>query len=261
MTEGRAGKFDVDVINVSNEFLPTLKNANIVGRYSSPERKFYSDMFKDKEGYWTSSVFILAIIAYNTTLVPKSEAPRKYDDFLKPKWKGSFAIDTDADRAVMGWLKTWGTEKTEKFLDSIVKNDVQVRRGHTLLTQLLCAGEFKAAIELYAFRVAELKHKGCPLELVFPDPTPGAGTLLSVAQHSRHPYAAALLVDYILSETGQKTLTTIGFQVGRRGVRSKYPEIEPERRGVKLLLLRPEDTEKYGDKYMELRKHFLLSRR
>jgi len=129
------------------------------------------------------------------------------------------------------------------------------------MTQLLCAGEFKAAIELYAFRVVELKHKGCPLEMVFPNPTPGAVSPLSIARRSPHPYGAALLVDHILSEGGQKILVSQGILSPRRGIKLKYPEMDAEKRGVRLLMLRPEDAEKLGEKYMELRGRFLIDRR
>ena len=115
LTEARANKFIADTINVSNEMLPIMKKTNLIGRYRSPERKFYPKLFKDQDGYWTAQSYILAVIAYNTNLVRSSEAPKKYEDFLDPKWKGNFAIDSDADRALMGWLKTWGNERTEKF--------------------------------------------------------------------------------------------------------------------------------------------------
>jgi len=260
MTEARAGRFEPDVIGAANEFIHTLLNGNLLGRYKSPERKFYPEDLKDREGYWTLHTTAIAVMAYNTNLVPKSQAPTKYEDFLNPKWKGNFAIDTNSDRTVMGWLKTWGTEKTEKFLEGIIKNDVAVRRGHTLITQLLCAGEFKAAIELYAYRVAELKHKGCPIKIIFPKPTVGAGTPLVISKRSPHPYAAALLVDYILSEIGQKSLASKGRQSPRPGIRPKYPEIDVEKNGGSLLYLRPDDAEKFGKQYFELRERFLLNR-
>ena len=258
--EARAGRFSVDVIGGANEFLPPLMKAHLVGRYRSPERRYYPDTHKDQEGYWTSYNYIVAVIAYNTSLVSQAEAPRRYEDFLDPKWKGNFTIDTDPDRALMGWLKTWGYEKTEKFLDGLVKNEAAVRRGHTLMTQLLCAGEFKAAVELYAFRVLELKYKGCPVEMVFPDPTPGAVGPLFVAKRSRHPYGAALLVDYLLSEAGQEILAEKGFYSARPGIKLKYPEMDIERNSVNLLLLTPEDAEKLGKTYLELRERYLLRR-
>ncbi len=260
LTEARAQKFAADVIGPGNEHVPLLVGSKLIGRYNSPERRFYAEEHKDQEGYWTSVAYNLAIIAYNTKLVPPAEAPRRHDDFLRPKWKGNFAIDMEPDRALMVWLKSWGEEKTEKFLAGLIKNDAVVRKGHSLLTQLLCAGEFKVAIELYAYRVAEMKHKGCPIDLIYPDPTPGAVTPVVVARHSPHPYAAALLVDYLLSEPGQKILAERGWLSGRRAVKSKYPDLDLEAKGVKVSLLRPEDADRFGRKYEELRERFLLRR-
>ena len=161
---------------------------------------------------------------------PLAEAPRKYEEFLSPKWKGSFAIDMEPDRALMVWLKNWGEAKTEKFLEGFMKNEAVVRKGHALLTQLLCAGEFKTAIELYAYRVAEMKHKGCPIDIVYPDPTPGAVTPLAVGRRAPHPHAAALLVDYLLSDAGQKILAARRWFSGRTGVKPEFPELDIEKK-------------------------------
>jgi len=260
LTEARAGKFGVDVISGGNEDLPALMESNLVGRYNSPERRFYSDDFKDREGYWTSYYYMVAVMAYNSDLVRQSEAPRKYEDFLNPKLRGSFAIHADPDRSIMGWLKMWGGERTEKFLDGLIKNEMAVRRGHTLIAQLLCSGEFKAAIELYPYRVPELKEKGCPIEMTFPSPTLGALTPLSVAKRSPHPYGATVLVDYLLSENGQRILGQGGRYSGRQGIRLKYPEMELERKGTSLILLKPEDAEQLRGKYMDLTERLLRKR-
>jgi iron(III) transport system substrate-binding protein len=259
LTEGRAAKFAADLVTPSNEHLVSLIRAGLVGLYNSPERSFYSEPNKDREGYWTSHDNNMAIIAYNTKLVRAAEAPRKYEDFLDPKWKGNFALDMDPDKALMGWLKTWGEEKTRKFLQGLIKNDLAVRKGHTLAAQLLCAGEFKAAMDLYIYRVADLKHaKGCPVEIIYPDPIPGAVGPLAVAKRAPHPYGAALLTDYILSDAGQKLLSSLGRISGRRGIKPKYPDMDFEGKGVRVLLLTPEDSEKLEKKYQQLREEFLL---
>ena len=259
LTEARAGKFLADMIAPSNEHVPALLRANVVGRYNSPERAFYPDSHKDRAGYWTGYDYNVAVIAYNTKLVPAAEAPRRYEDFLDPKWKGSFAMDMDSDKTLMGWLKTWGPEKTKKFLQALAKNDVVVRKGHTLIAQLLCAGEFKTALDLYAYRVADLKHtKGCPVEIVYSDPTPGTSSPLAVAKAAPHPYGAALLMDYLLSAPGQRVLAEFGRLSPRRDVRPKYPELDFDGKGVRLLLLTPEDADRWGKDYQQLREEFLL---
>jgi len=209
LTETKAGKFSADVTYSSNEFFPLLIKGNLVARYSSPERVFYSNASKDGDGLWTSVGYVMTVIAYNRILVPRAETPRNYEDFLNPKWKGNFAIDSNPDRLVMGWLKLWGGEKTERFLQALIKNEASVRAGHSLMAQLLCAGEFKTAMELYAHRIADLKEKECPAELVFPGPTIGAGGFLYLPKRAPHPYAAALLMDHLLSATGRREVFRI----------------------------------------------------
>ncbi|HEY7220046.1 MAG TPA: extracellular solute-binding protein, partial [Candidatus Binatia bacterium] len=243
LTEARAGKLDADVMAPSNEHIPALIKAGVAGRYNSPERAAYPDSNKDKQGYWTAYDYNVAVIAYNTQLVPATEAPKKYDDFLEPKWKGNFALDMDPDKSIMGWFKTWGPERTKQYMQAISKNEVVVRKGHTLLSQLLCAGEFKATIDLYAYRLADLKHtRGCPVEISYPDPTPATPSPVGVIKKTPRPCAAALLLDYILSEPAQKIFSAGGRISARRGVRPRYPELDLEAKGVKILLLTPDDA-------------------
>ncbi len=261
LTEARGGKFIPDVIGPSNEHLAALMKAGLVGRYDSPERAYFPDSYKDRHGYWTPWDHNVAVIAYNSRLVSPGDAPKKYDDFLDPKWKGNFALDQDPDKSIMGWLKTWGQEKTRKYLQGISKNEVVVRKGHTLMAQLLCAGEFKAGIDLYAYRLADLKHtKGCPVEISYTDPTPSTPSPMVMAKKSSRPYAGALLMDYLLSEPGQNLLSEFGRLSARRGVRPIYPELDVEARGVRLLLLTPDDAIQFDKPYQQLREEFLLKR-
>lgn len=261
LTEARAGKLDVDVMAPSNEHIPTLIKAGVAGRYNSPERAAFPDSHKDRLGYWTAYDYNVAVIAYNSRLVPAQEAPKKYEDFLESKWKGNFAIDMDPDKSLMGWFKIWGIERAKKYLQAISKNEVVVRKGHTLLTQLLCAGEFKAAIDLYAYRLADLKHtRGCPVEISYPDPTPATPSPVGVIKTTPRPYAAALLLDYLLSEPAQRIFAEAGRISARRDVRPRYPEIDLEAKGVKILLLTPDDAVQYEKPYQQLREEFLLNR-
>jgi iron(III) transport system substrate-binding protein len=261
LTEARSNKVDADVMAPSNEHIPVLIKAGVAGRYNSPERAAFPDTHKDRQGYWTAYDYNVAVIAYNTRLVPAADVPRKYEDFLAPKWKGNFALDMDPDKSIMGWFKTWGLERTKKYMQGISKNEVVVRKGHTLLAQLLCAGEFKAAIDLYAYRLADLKHtRGCPVEISYPDPTPATPSPVAIIKKTPRPYAAALLLDYILSEPAQRIFAEGGRISARRGIRPRYPDIDIEGKGIKILLLTPDDAIQYDKPYQQLREEFLLNR-
>ena len=50
--------------------------------------KFYPAEHKDADGTFASFRVFLCVIAYNTNLVKKEEAPKSFADLLDPKWKG-----------------------------------------------------------------------------------------------------------------------------------------------------------------------------
>ncbi len=124
-----------------------------------------------------------------------------------------------------------------------------VRRGHTQQTQLLCGGEFKIAIELYAYEVAQFKHeKNCAISAVFPNPTPGSpGNVSGIARAAPHPHAAALFSDFVLSEEGAKIFAAAGYIPGHKGVKALYEELSQlEQKGVSMVIVSPEKAEELG---------------
>jgi iron(III) transport system substrate-binding protein len=264
LMEHRAKKLGADVVGISFDDLVVVQREGVLARYESLERKFYSTALKDKQGYYTSTNIIPTVIAYNTKLVKVEEAPRDYPDLLQARWKGEMSIDTEPSRAVMGWLLSWGEEKTRAFMRGLAANGVSVRRGHSLQTQLLCAGEIKVAVELYAYRVAQMKHeRKCPVGFVFGRPTPAAvAQLWGVSAAAEHPHAAALFVDFILSEEGSKIIAASGRIPTRQGVKALYEEVSSlEERGVPLLVISPEDGFRLRDKTNQLIEEILIRKK
>lgn len=261
LMEHRAKKLGADVVGISFDELVVVQREGVLARYESPERKFYSAALKDKQGYHTSTNIIPTVIAYNTKLVKAEESPKDYPDLLHARWKGEMSIDTEPSRAVMGWLLSWGEEKTRAYMRGLVANGVLVRRGHSLQTQLLCAGEAKAAVELYAYRVAQVKHeRKCPVGFAFGRPTPAAvAQLWGASGAAEHPHAAALLIDFILSEEGGRIVASTGRIPTRQGVKAQYEEVSNlEERGVPLLVISPEEGFKLRDKTNQLIEEILI---
>jgi iron(III) transport system substrate-binding protein len=264
LMEHRAKKLGADVVGISFDDLVVVQREGVLARYESPERKFYSPALKDRQGYYTSTNLIPTVIAYNTKLVKAEESPNDYPDLLQPKWKGEMSIDTEPSRAVMGWLLSWGEEKTRAYMRGLVANGVLVRRGHSLQTQLLCAGEVKVAVELYAYRVAQMKHeRKCPVGFVFGRPTPAAvAQLWGVSAATEHPHAAAMFVDFILSEEGSKIIAASGRIPTRQGVKTLYDEVSNlEERGVPLVVISPEEGFRLRDKTNQLIEEILIRKK
>jgi iron(III) transport system substrate-binding protein len=61
----------------------------------------------------------------------------------------------------------------------------------------------------------DLKDKDAPIDWVALDPYFAQANMLMLAKHAPHPYAAALFMDWGLSEKGQAMITTFGRVVAR----------------------------------------------
>jgi iron(III) transport system substrate-binding protein len=136
------------------------------------------------------------------------------------------------------------------------------RKGHTLQTQLLCAGEFKVAVELHAYHIAGFKReKGCPVGMIFTDPTPAStGSHVGITKAASHPHAAALFVDFVLSEEGSKIVAASGRIPTRRGAKARYEELSDlEEKGVKVVVTLPEDAHRLNSVAEKLIKEIVMS--
>ena len=233
------------MVGLAFDVVNEIKAAGILARYASPESKAYADMFKDAEGYFMPTHLIHAVIGYNSKLVSPREAPKDYPDLLGPTWKGALTIDTEPSRALMGWLKAWGEERTRKYLEGLTRNGVTVTRGHTLQTQLLCAGEYKAAIELYLYTAAQMQRTGCPIHIVYPNPTTVASAQSwAIPVVAPRPHAAALLLDFLLSAEAANLVADNGRIPARSGVKPKFEVLNQLASGaVPVQVLTSEDAQ------------------
>src|SRR5947207_959633 len=50
------------------------------------------------------------------------------------------------------------------FREIVQKNGISVRRGHTLLAQLVASGEVPLALTVYNYKAEQLKNKGAPVD-------------------------------------------------------------------------------------------------
>ena len=253
LLEHRVGKLPADVVSVDFDNIGELLKTGAHARYDSPEKKHYPSQFWDKDGRWYAAEYTLAVIAYNTNLVKPSEAPKGYQDLLNPKWKNDISIDTEPEQAVFAWMLEWGEEKTAGYMKALMRNGAVPRRGHTLQVQLLCSGETKIAVEVYPPRVLQMKYeKKCPIAMVFPDPTPGSiGSHAGIMKTAKSPHAAALYIDFILSEDGVEALVRAGGTISaRKGAKAGWQEIIDaiEKKKIRTVLIGHEKMAQLKDK-------------
>jgi iron(III) transport system substrate-binding protein len=224
-TEMNAGNHLFDVTNGSSEQGSAIKKIGAIDPYQSPQRDFFTAPNKDKEGFFTSLYVIPMVLGYNTNLVKRQDAPRTYEDLLQPKWKGNMFLDDEAYEWFAVLLRHMGREKGLQYMRNLAKQDIRMVRGRTAQSQLLSAGERPLALVLSGHTVLDLKARGAPIEHVILDPYFAQANKLMLSRHAPHPHAAALFVDWSLSEEGQSMITTFGRVVARKGVKQRFPEL------------------------------------
>jgi iron(III) transport system substrate-binding protein len=207
-SEARAGKPLSDVVLSGQLGVLALIEKKIAARYHSPEREFYREGFKDKEGFWTAYMTNVMVSAYNTHRVKKEEAPRTIEDLLKPRWKGKLTMDSQSYVWFGTILQYLGEEAGLRFMKRLNEQDISHQRGRRLMTQLVAAGEFDLAVETNLNSVLTLSKQGAPLSFAPMQPYFLSPSLVFMNANAPHPYTGALFIDYLLSEEGQKIIVT-----------------------------------------------------
>jgi len=204
LSEARAQVYNVDVSGAEIDFILELKKAGLMKRYDWPNTRHWSPQHKDRDGYWIARNILPTVAVYNTNLVSPAQAPKSWDDFLNPKWKGSMSMDRDGGEWVMMLWAAWGKERTINYLQKLTKNGLAFSTGATARTEMLAAGAHKIDLRLNLNRVLDYQEKGAPLDWVRTDPIPLKGTPMFIAERAPHPNAAVLFADWFTSLEGQQ---------------------------------------------------------
>ena len=126
-------------------------------------------------------------------------------------------------------MKVRGKEKGLEYWRRLAEQQINFRKGYTLISELVSAGEFPAAVSLYQHRVDEYIEKGAPLQWVAPNPLIGGDPKkISLLKNAPRPNAAKLFI-------------------GRIGMGAKNPRLK----GAKVFTLHVN-----SDEYEQLGKDF-----
>ncbi len=201
---------------------------------------------------WTAVRFNTFVVAWNTELVPKGTEPRSYEELADPRWKGKLVIEEeDADwyKAMLEHLMSEGKSEAEaeKVMEGIAAN-AQVATSHSLMSQLLSAGEFALSPDQYQYQVKDAQDDGAPLtnepfvEPVFPRPQG-----MALMKTAKHPAAAVLFADWLVGP-GQEVLAESNQEASRKDLSLSQGA---ERKQIDVVEFESQ-TKEWDDRYEKL---------
>src|SRR6266480_1166379 len=206
LAEARAGKSAVDVYEGSGHGMEILHREGLLEKFWSPAFGDIPPEAFPRHGYYAPDNLLFFVMGYNTRLVKLEDVPKSYEDLLQPRWSGNFGIEASDVIWFAAVAKAMGEEEGLAYFRKLAAMRPQIRSGHTLMTELVAAGEIPVVLTLYNQAVDKLKERGAPIDWKPLAPAFGRADGIAMAKHASHPHAALLFADFVLSPEGQRII-------------------------------------------------------
>jgi ABC-type Fe3+ transport system substrate-binding protein len=210
LAELRAGPPVGDLLEGS-ELAPIFIKSGFLQRFYSPEILKTPAQYRDKTGLTAATRFSYYGTAYNTKLVPLGTQPKNFASLLDPKWKNKMAwrvgSDSGAHMFVANLVLSMGEAKADAYLKSLAAQNVVGFTGSAqALIDRVIAGEYAITLTTAQHLPIIAASKGAPIAAQVLQPMPATVASIMIPKRTKHPHAAMLFVDYVLSAEGQSVL-------------------------------------------------------
>ena len=246
----------VDVANSSDaaHFI-IWKGQNLLEAYVPEDvANFYPAEHKDADGQFASFRVWVCIIAYNTNLVKKEDAPKSFADLLDPKWKSKIV---KAHPGYSGTIMT-ATYQMQRdlgwdYFEKLAKQSVMQVQSSADPPKRLALGERAVMADGNEYNIFEISEKGGPVAPVYA--TEGSPLIVGptgMFKAAPNPNAAKLFCNFSFSPECQQLIIDVG------GLRSMHPQTKdkPGRtpfKDIKTMKDNPAAVVKMGD---EIKAHY-----
>jgi len=222
LAEARAGKFPVDVYEGSGHGMEILHREGLLEKFWSPAFGDIPPEAFPRHGYYAPDNLLFFVMGYNTGLVKPGDVPRTYEELLQPRWSGNLGIEASDVMWYAAVAKAMGEAKGLAYFEKLAGMKPQIRSGHTLMTELVAAGEIPIVLTLYNQAVDKLKERGAPIDWKPLPPAFGRADGIALAKQAPHPHAALLFADFVLSPEGQRIIKAASRVPVNRTVDSSF---------------------------------------
>jgi iron(III) transport system substrate-binding protein len=220
-TEIDSGEVRADVFHVLDVgvFIELRRRGELLP-YRSPEGEAIDERFRDAD-YWWAMRLVAIGLAYNPRTLPPGQAPKSWEDLLRPEFRGKVGLKDAA---------TAGTAYAEYFLirerigtlfwERMALQKPRIFRSADEVTDALLSGGILVAGEMAGNALLSAQQDGKPIVGVYPaEGVPFIPGPVAILARAPHPNAAKLFVDFALSQAGQELFRDLGSAYSaRRGV-------------------------------------------
>ncbi|MDB5642011.1 MAG: transporter substrate-binding protein, partial [Hyphomicrobiales bacterium] len=212
MVEKKAGREEVDVFESDGPVLETMHREDLLGKADSPLLDDLIAEARRPHGEWVATRVNIFAAVYNTKLIAKADLPASYDALKDPKWKGKLGIEADDYDWFGSVAHVIGEDRAKSMFGAIAaSNGFSLRKGHTLITNLVAAGDVPMGLTVYLQNIDVARKAGAPVEALLLEPIIARPNGIGLSRNPPHPHAALLFYDFVISPEGQRALQTREF--------------------------------------------------
>ena len=257
INEARAGRVEGDVFDGIATTAPLLK-AGLVEQFTPSEANKYPPVLRDAEGRWNALVVYFLTPGINTQLVGADEI-KTAQDLLNPKWQGKIAWSTEpssgAPEYVGAVLATMGEDRGMAFLRALAKQGiVNVDATNRAILDQVILGQYAVALSIFNHHAVLSAQKGAPVTWLKVEPIPAPFHSIGLVKNAPHPNAGKLLIDFLLSEDGQRAFADAEYLPAMPAVPAKTPDVKPEAGGFTASFVSPATMSANIDHWVQVKK-------
>ena len=255
-SEYQAKRYDVDLLD-GTVTAAMIRRANFLQRFYSPHLAEHSAETRDPQGHWASTNVYFFSLGYNTRLVKPNELPKTYEDLLNPRWKGQMMWSTSrgsgAPMFIGNVLQSMGESGGKVYLQKLkAQNIAKTTASNRQLLDLVIAGEYPIALHIFNHHAHISKTAGAPVDWHVLEPATATLNTIALASRAPHPHASMLLLDFVLSEKGQKVFQQVNYLPSHPKVPAKQADLKPGGgRFTKALYITPDAQFDKGNEWVD----------
>jgi len=201
LAEASARRPRVDIVLDDYYSLQALHREQLLYPASSPLLADLLPQAIPPHHEWVAAFFTVLGGAYNTQEVERADLPSGYRDLLNSKPKGPIGIEAGDYTWFAATCRALGEADCIDLFRSIGRrHGYSVRKGHTLLTNLVAAGEMPIALTVFRKAAVQLSRKGATIDWFGLLPMVSQPGAVALARAAPHANSAMLFYDFMIGE-------------------------------------------------------------
>lgn len=191
----------------------------------------------DNQNLWVTWERQAGAIIVNREVLDKYglEAPKTYEDLLKPEYKGLIAMPDPKSSGTgyffyKNWVNLWGDQGALEYVDKLYGNLKQFTESGSGPIKMLKQGEVAIGLALTFQGISEINN-GQPFEIIFPpEGSPYSLTGTAIVDGHQNKEGVAEVFDYLIHEAliyDKENFSPEQIYEGQINNLSNYPENIP----------------------------------